>query len=157
MGSLARLRYSSKNLALPWHWAKSLCKMWQDNAFVLVYFRVDKLLVLTKIKIKTWKVPKTNICTCKSTKILQYSVSLHFLLNQTFFSLIWCTKPKNTHKIPVGRTRLWPGRISKKRIFGTRQWRIRISVCIYLTRNSALRVTKYSPTTNWDSNCYYYY
>ena len=97
MGSLARLRYSSKNLALPWHWAKSLCKMWQDNAFVLIYFRVDKLLVLTKIKMKAWKVPKTNICTCKSTKILQYSVSLHFLLNQTFFSLIWCTKPKNTH------------------------------------------------------------
>ena len=68
----------SKNMALPQLWAKSLCKMRQDSTFVLIYLRVDKLFALRKIKTKTWKVPKTDICTCKSTNILQYSVSLHF-------------------------------------------------------------------------------
>ena len=64
--------------------------------------------------------------------------------------------PRRSELDSRGATRLWPGRISKKLIFGTRQWRIRISACMYLIRNSAVRVTKYSPTTNWDSNCYYH-
>ena len=60
--------------------------MRQDNAFVLsyIYFRLDKLFVLRKIKMKTWKVPKTDSYTCKSANILIQS-----LFGKRFFDLIY--------------------------------------------------------------------
>ena len=70
--------------------------------FILVcYIYISFPWYATPSNVDVMQLPKTDICTCKSAKILQYPVSLHFYYTIIWEAFLWFDAPSLKTRIRI--------------------------------------------------------